>query len=56
MINYINEEEWPHGVKDFGQRFGCAMGAQRELTQYGAHLEKKWLQGIRANQRLYMAA
>jgi len=52
----INEDEWLHGVRDFGQCFGCAMGSQAALNRYGASLEKKWLRGAKANQRFYQAA
>jgi len=36
----INENEWLHGVKDFGQRFGCAVREQRALKKLSARLEK----------------
>jgi putative transposase len=52
----INEDEWLHGVKDFGQCFGCAMGPPQALAQYGTRLEKNWLQGAKANRRFYRAA
>ena len=52
----INEEEWLHGVKDFGQCFGCAMGSQHALTRYGTRLGKNWLQGAQASQRFYKVA
>jgi len=52
----INEQEWLHGVTDFGQRFGCAVGTQSALKDYGARLEKNWLQGFRASRRFYRAA
>jgi len=53
---HINEDQWLHGIKDFGQCFGCALGSQSVLQQYSASLEKNWLQGKRMSQRFYIAA
>jgi REP element-mobilizing transposase RayT len=52
----INEEEWLHGITDFNQCFGCALGSQSALKQYSASLEKNWLHGVKASQRFYRAA
>jgi len=53
---HINEDEWLHGITDFGQCFGCALGSQAALKQYSANLGKNWLQGVKAGQRFYRAA
>jgi len=52
----INENEWLHGVKDFGQRFGSAMGPVTAIKQYGKKLNRKWFQGMDANRRFYQTA
>ncbi|MFV2056370.1 MAG: alpha-amylase family glycosyl hydrolase, partial [Thiohalomonadales bacterium] len=52
----INEEAWLHGVRDFGQSYGCAVGSQTALKRYGLRLEKNGLQGVKASQRFYRAA
>jgi len=45
-----------HGVRDFGQSYGCAVGSQAALKRYGLRLEKNGLQGVKASQRFYRAA
>jgi len=52
----INENEWLHGVKDFGQRFGCVVGPVKSIKRYGKKLERKWLQGMEANRQFYQTA
>jgi len=52
----INENEWLHGVKDFGQRFGSAMGTVTAIKQYGKKLKRSWFQGMAANRRFYQTA
>ena len=53
---HIIEDEWLHGITDFGQCFGCALGSRSALKRYSTSLEKNWLKGVKASQRFYRAA